>query len=598
VQIMNKVPELPEAEWPGHLSALDDDRLRAQLSTLPLRQQVDALLSLEWEDRLRVIKNAPAPRKLVSRMPDEEILLTMKGMGEEDTLDLIALTSPTQLQFLLDVELWSGDSLSEHKVARWLEYLIGCGEDKVVQFLETADRDLLVLLLVRLVYLIPNETDTPIPAGATNIMPDEYFTILSRLPKETDNIRLLLRVMRQWDRDDFYSLLFEAYGSAGPETEERALRWRNSRLEEKGLLEFDEAIEIYGYVGEEEAGKLTEAVEAVKPLPEPIDAPSYPVRLAGAGTFFSRVLASITERDVRNRLRAEIAFAANRLLVADGGSIGDLESMRRALDRLFSHVNVGMLSLSAGDAERGREILMRLSIKDLFQVGISRVLDLKSKAATVVRKWWPAWRERGFILLGFPEEGILKGVMQRVPQYYALAWSGDVDFRDFRSMDEVKQTGELLDEIVAAADACFGVLGIPAPADAGLETEEAFVGGLEEIELRNLLATGFVNFAFGGAFEITPLERDRIEAVFEAPAEGAETGERRLKAEAVERFLGWLKERSGRRGQAWQPLERFVGKALDNLEGEMRKLRSWTDLDPRYVRSVILKRESGEGARG
>ena len=595
---MNKHPELPEIEWARNLSALDDDRLRAYLSTLPVRQQVDGLLSLEWEDRIRLIKNSPAPKELVSRIPDEEVLLTMKGLGEEDTLDLIALSSPAQLQFLLDVELWSRESVSEDKVIRWLEYLIGCGEDKVIEFVQTVDHDLLVLILVKLIYLIANDTDVAIPAGTTNIMPDEYFTIVSRIPKQTENIKLLLRVMRQWDRDTFYGLLFEAYSSAGPETEEQAFRWRNSRLEEKGLLEFEEAIEIYGYVGEEEARGLAAAREAVSPLSESVEAPSYPVRLAGAGTFFSRVLTSIPDRDLRNRLRGEIAFAANRLLVSDAGEIGDLESMRLALDRLFSLVNVGMLFLSEEDAQRAREILMRLSIKDLFQIGVSRALDLKSRATAVVRKWWPAWRERGFTFLSFPEDGIMKGLMRRVPQYYALGWSGDVDFRDFESMDEVRRTGEILTEIVAAADTCFGDLAVPAPADADLETEEAFVAGLEEIDLRNLLATGFVNFVLRGAFDITPLERDSIKTVFESPPEGTKAGEWRLRREAVSRFLAWLRERSGREGGDWQPLERFAGRALANLEDEVKKVASWTDLDPRYVRSVILRRETGEDARG
>ncbi len=595
---MNRGPELPEIEWAGDFAALDDDRLRARLSTMPIRQQVDALLSLEWEDRIRLIKNSPAPKELVSRIPDEEVLLTIKGLGEEDALELIALSSPAQLQFVLDVELWSRDSVGEDKLIRWLEYLIGSGEEKVIEFVQTVDRDLLVLLLVRLVYLIPNETDVPIPAGAANIMPDEYFTILARIPKETDNIKLLLRVIRQWDRDTFYGLLFEAYGSAGPETEERAFRWRNSRLEEKGLLEFEEAIEIYGYIGEEEARRLGDAREAAPVFSEPVEAPSYPVRLASAGTFFSQVLTSITDRDMRNRLRSEIAFAANRLLVADAGNIGDLESMSQAVNRLFSLVNVGVLFLSGGDAERAREILVRLSIKDLFQMGVSRVLDLKSRAAALVRRWWPTWRERGFTLLPSPEDGIMKGLMKRVPQYYALGRPGEADFRDFESMDEVRRTGEVLDEIVAAADTCFGGLGIPAPAGASLGSEEAFVGGIEEIDLRNLMATGFVNFTLRGAFSIKPVEMAGIGTVFETPPEAVPWGERRLSREAVDRFLTWLRDRSGGGGGDWLPLKRFSGKALASLEDELKKIRSWADLDPRYVRSVVLKRESGGGARG
>lgn len=595
---MNKQPELPEIGSAGNLAALDDDMLRARLSILPVRQQVDALLSLDWEARLRFIKNSPAPRDLLGRIPDEEVLLTMKSLGEEDALDLIALTSPRQLQFLLDVDLWSRDSVSDDKVIRWLEYLIGCGEGKVIEFVREADRDLMVLLLVKLVYLIPNEADIPIPADAPNIMPDEYFTILSRFPKETENIKLLLRVMRQWNRDVFYSLLFEAYGSAGPEMEERALRWRNSRLEEKGLLDFEEAIEIYGYVGEEEAMDLVETREPLPPPSEPSEAPSYPVRLTRGGTFFWEVLASVADRETRNRLRSEMAFAANRLLVADAGSVGDLESMRGALNRLFALSNVGLLFLSGGDREKGRDLLARLPIKDLFQTGVSRALDLKTRARALARRWWPAWRERGFALLAFPEDGVMKGLMERVPQYYAHAWSGDVDFRDFGSMDEVRRTGEMLEELAAAADTCFTRLGVPAPSHADLDKKDTFVFGIEEIDLKNVMATGFVNFTFGGEFDIRPLEKTRIGSVFKVSPGEKEAAERRLRREAVDDFLAWLRERSGLEGEAWRPLERFALGALGNLEEELKKVPSWTGLDPRYVRSVIIKRESGEGRLG
>jgi len=597
-KMTNGVPELPDVESAGDLSALDDDRLRARLSTLPIRQQVDAVLSLEWADRLRVIKNAPAPKKLVGEIPDEEILLTIKGMGEEDTLDLISLTSPTQLQFLLDVELWSGDTLDKDKVKLWLEYLIGCGEDKVVEFVETADRDLLVLLLVRLLYLIPNEEEGSAPTGTANIMPDEYFTILSRLPEGTENVKLLLRVMRQWDRDAFYGLLFEAYGSAGPEEEEKALRWRNSRLEEKGLLEFDEAIEIYGYIGEDEARCIAEVREPAPPVSGPTEAPSYALRLAGTGTLLSRILASIADRELRNRLRSEIAFTANRLLVADAGNIGDLDSMQRALDRLFSHANLGLQFLCGGDVGQAGEILKHTPIKGLFQIGFSRAVDLKSRAMAIARKWWPAWRQQGFTFLGFPEDGIMKGLLLRVPQYYALGWAGDVEARDFQSMDEVARTGEVLDEILAAADLCFGVLGIPAPSDADLETADAFVADLEEIDLRRLLATGFVHFSLGGAFEIEPLMIGRVKALFEGGPEEAGDHTRRLKPGSVDGFLDWLRERAGGQSLEWQALQRFARKAFAGLEDEFKGIASWPDLDPRYVRSVILKRERGRESRG
>jgi hypothetical protein len=237
---------------------------------------------------------------------------------------------------------------------------------------------------------------------------------------------------------------------------------------------------------------------------------------------------------------------------------------------------------------------MRVSVRDLFQIGVSRALDLRSRAAGVVRRWWPDWRERGFRLLGSPGEGIMRGLMKRVPQYYALGWGGDVEFRDFESMDEIRRAGEILDEVIEGADTCFGVLGIPRPADAELTKPDAFARGVEEIELGNLIATGFVNFVRHGEFDIAPLVRDDISTLFEVLLEKAPRGGRRLSREPVDLFLGWLRERSGRDGAGWQALRRFVRKAIAKVEEEIKSVRTPADLDPRYIRSLILEASDKE----
>jgi hypothetical protein len=165
-----------------------------------------------------------------------------------------------------------------------------------------------------------------------------------------------------------------------------------------------------------------------------------------------------------------------------------------------------------------------------------------------------------------------------------------MEFRDFESMDEVRRTGEIVDEIVAGAEVCFGILGVPSPAGARLEAEGVVVAGLEDIDLRNLLATGLVNLALRGAFDITPLERDSIEMLFETRPESVQVGGRRLKPAVVKQSLAWLREQSAWGPRDWPAVERFTGKALAGVEDEFMKVRSWADVDPRYIRSVILRR--------
>jgi hypothetical protein len=592
---MNREPSIPETDQAGGIARLDDDQVRSYLSGMPAEEQSDLLLALDWRQRLRVIRNSGVPEELVQHLPDEEVLLTLRGAGEEDALDLIALTSPAQLQFILDVDLWAGDTLDAGKAVEWMRYLIACGENKVTQFFESADLELLVILLDKLIYLIPNEEGVRIPAGLANIMQDEFFTILSKVTEETDSTRLLLRIIRQWNRDRFYEVLFAVHGSVDSETEEKALRWRNSRLEKKGLLEFDEAIEIYGYLNEDESRRVARSVRASVPDEEGAESPTYPVRLfRGRGLFYD-VLVSIDDLDTANRLRNEIAFAANRLLVADAGQIGEFESIRSALNRLFSLVNVGLLFLAGSDRQEATEIVKRVAVKDLFQIGFSRAAELRTGAVELARRWWPGWREYGFLFLDHPEEDIMKGLMERVPQYHPLAWGGDAGFRDFATMEEITRTRDAVEEIGVVADVCFGKLGIPEPQKAGLEAGGDPSSGMEHVTLSNLMATGFANLVLSGAFDITPIAREDTGNMFETMFEDSGTGEMKLREPVRARILSWLKTESGLDARDQDILAAFAAKALGRLEEEIKRVPSWQDVDPRYIGSILLGTRNKRG---
>jgi hypothetical protein len=584
---------LPGIPWARDIPEMDDDDLRARLGTLPVPRQVDLVLSLGWEERLKAIRNSEAAAELVPALPDEEVFLTVKQVGEGDALPIVALTTPDQLRFILDIELWTRDRLDDNKAREWLMTILACGERKVIEFLENADRDLLIIMLSKFITLIPNEDGVKIPAGLSSIMPDEFFTILSDIPEDIENIKLLLRIIRQWDRDKYYELLFDVYGMAGAEAEEKALRWRNSRIEEKGLLEFDEAVEIYGYVGEEEARRIAEEASGLlRPQEGPWGTmPTYPVRLAGSRTFFYQVLASIDDRGIQNRLRSEIAFSANRLLVADAWSIGELESIRKALNRLFSLINVGLFYLTGGDRQKGADVVKAVPVKELFQIGFSRVMDLKSAAGEVARRWWPEWGEEGFVFLDHPQDEVMRGLMLRVPQYYALAEGGDVDFRDFETMKEVDRTRQTVTEVGLVAEMCFDRLGIPKPHEARPSLQSVFVGGLEEISLRNLLVTGYVRFTLHNRFRIAPLSRADVGKMPDKVLTSGPSGERSIREETLDRFLAWLSGKTGYDAASWGILTSYIRAGVKELEDDVRGIRSWQDFDPCYVRSIIVGKD-------
>jgi hypothetical protein len=592
---MSEKANLPDIPWKSGISRMDDDLLKARLSNLSADAQIEVAASLGWDDRLRVIRNSDAAREIVQGLPAEEVFLTVKSAEEGDALLLVGLTSPDQLRFILDMELWAGDRLDVARARQWLTYILACGEEKVIEFLEHSDRELQTIMMSKLLTLVPNEEGVTVPQGLPSIMPDEFFTILSSVPEETENIRLLLRIIRQWGRDRFYELLFDIYGRSGPEAEEEALRWRNSRLEEKGLLEFDEAIEIYAYIGESEAREIADkALAGGSRTPGTGDevaeevAPVYPMVLAEPRTLLYRTLRSIEDLPEQNRLRSELAFSANRLLVADAERIGEIDAMKSSLKRLFSLANVGLLFLSGGEGKTAEGIVKSLPVKELFQIGFSRVADLGSIARKIAAKWWPAWRETGFLLLGLPGEEVLSGALKRIPQFYDLPESGRPGFRDFVTFEEVARTRRTLEETDVVAETLFDHLGLPLPHTAEIEPGDVFAGGLEDITMSSLLLTGFVHFTLKGSFEMLPLTPEDLDGMFGVVLERSSSGDNRIRPEAVDGFLSWLAGQTGFEATRLQALTGYVKAAAAGLEEEVGGLGSAGEFDPRYVRSIIV----------
>ena len=317
-------------------------------------------------------------------------------------------------------------------------------------------------------------------------------------------------------------------------------------------------------------------------------APVYPMVLAEPRTLLYRTLRSIEDLPQQNRLRSELAFSANRLLVADSERIGEIDAMKSSLKRLFSLANVGLLFLSGGEGKMAENLVKSLPVKELFQIGFSRAADLGSIARKITARWWPRWRETGFLLLGFPGEEVLSGALKRIPQFYDLPEGGSPGFRDFVTFEEVARTRRTLEETAIVAETLFDHLGLPLPHEADLEPGSVFATGLEEITMASLLLTGLVQFTLKGSFEMLPLKPEDIDGMFDVVLESSASGENRIRSDAVDGFLSWLAGQTGFEASRLQALTGYVQGAVKELEEEIRGLGSAGEFDPRYVRSIIV----------
>ena len=587
------------------ITALDDPGLRDRLSGLSLEAQIDLFRRSDWQERVKVVKNSGLPDEVVASMPDEEILLTFNGAGEETGLALIPHCSEGQLRFILDIDLWNEHAVDGERVVKWLDYLVTSGEKTVADFIHGCDFELIVVFLGKLIRLIPFDDAVELGEEITSIMPDEAFVVQSLLPEETGTIRLLLAAIRAEDRELYGDLRYSIYRAIATETEEEAYRWRNSRLEEKGILDYGEAAGIYECLPEQEIeGLIGGETRPYYSGPNDIQVPAfYPLGLSASRPFYLELLEGLEDAEMRNRIAGDVSYVTNRLLVADGRTIGDVDATRAALGRLFSLANVGLLYLAEKHDMEPVEVLGAVSISNLFRLGLTMVMALRADADEVGRSCPPAPGLGDYVLLEDYHVGVLECLRRKVPQHYEPGGDSEYSCRDFMAPEEIATARAVLGQISVLIDTCYHRLdmlsqsGVAADRDSGPERSSSpgdpapcgsaipAAGGMN---FGSLLMTGFARFTLDGEFDIAPIGRKEVNRFLETAFVKGEGGERSLDPGMSDKFIAWLERETGLKGHEWAILEAYVMERLELLEEDLAGATSAKDLDALLVRSLLL----------
>src|SRR6185369_3825778 len=108
---------------------LDEDEF-CMLPFADKRTYLDGVLPKE---KLALILDDPEAKKLARAMPPQELYWLFKEDGGADAVRLLALASPEQCVFILDMELWRGWSLLENKAVEYLGYILLGSEEHFLE---------------------------------------------------------------------------------------------------------------------------------------------------------------------------------------------------------------------------------------------------------------------------------------------------------------------------------------------------------------------------------------------------------------------------------------------------------------------------------
>lgn len=354
----------------GHLAALvrtDRDAAKRFLAELPVPQQTRAICELPAERRADALALAPDPGAVVRLMPEIDLCATAVATGPERSGWFLTHATGDQLVACFDLDGWRRLEIDEERIDAWLTGLADAGDATLLRAARAFDSELLALWARRHLefFFRPGQDEDWEAPDDTRTLDGEYHY----RPRHSDtDLELPLRILHLLFENDqllYLSLVHDIAAGGEVGDEEEAFRWRHGRLVDLGFPTRDEALSAYSWLDPDTSLRLPDESadweDAADPVPAMQDRPLLPFPL-----FDAVAALSAEERDL-----ALVGFMqlANKVLVAEGMSLGDPDAVRQAMARAAELASRGLEALSEKNGRDELSIMRHVPLEHLFRVG-------------------------------------------------------------------------------------------------------------------------------------------------------------------------------------------------------------------------------------
>ena len=566
---------------------LPEDPKEAQkaFQSLPTKDQLDMVLKTRGKERLHYLFLSENPEQLVQQLPELEVFLTVKEVGERDSLELISLTTPEQFQYLLDLDFWKKDRLDPEKVLHWMELLVESGEKKVTQFIQSTDPGFIALLLKKFLEVVTIEGEA---LGTRDRVPlftlDQYYYINFRGKGAREIFQPFLEIFYRMDNEGFRRMMESLLVELGSELEETGYRLRNARLADYGFPDFEEALEIYRFLNPdsltvgEGSHRVTGREEAGT------EGSVFYLTFQNQGPFFSSVLSDIDDLNEQDRLKQEITGLCNKALVAEAIDLSNIAAMERTVEKVYHYLNLGLQYLSKEDRIKASHLLRSFPLQRLFQCGVSTTIRLRRKAESILKGPWFSNDQENLVFLDPPHFETFEGILRRRPALYRN-WI----YEDFTTLQDLKEAEDFLEFIEGIVNFLGKELKVYPRYLKELDLSSCYPEDWREITLSTVFLTGLANQVLKGAFRFESIEQTRwgdfLYRVFERDAQGKGA----IRMEVKERLREWLSSMESEDSRR-QHLLAFQDFCLDLLEEGYGKTPPEEKVDPRFVKGLLIRK--------
>jgi hypothetical protein len=388
-----------------------------RLEKLHPREVGRYLMRLPAGKRIEAILQRMDAEAVVSALPEQDFFFTIKDIGPDDSLPLLALSRTNQLNHLFDMEWWQKDRVMPAKAAEWLERLSRANDRKLLAWLYQADFELLVTLFKKWIRVSTAPEDIDL-VEAREQLPlhslDEQYFWESFYPQYEQVIKHILEILFEVNYGFYVELMKSVIWSIDIESEEEAYRFHRGRLEDMAVPDYYDALDIYRSIRPNEVPYDKEPYALLSAESSP--APSFAVTLLHEKDLLSRALQEIEDVRLLDSLQIELAALANKVVVADQLSIDDRDALREAIVKTAAHVNLGLDLQSGGDVNAALPLLREVHLEYLFRLGQTQITRLRSRLQRVCRDGWISRWPTGIHILDAQWMDAADLLLQRTPK--------------------------------------------------------------------------------------------------------------------------------------------------------------------------------------
>jgi hypothetical protein len=449
---------------------------------------VGSTLRIESKDQLEEFLTRPDAAHVVRTASFEEVFFTIKHVGLADSLDLLTLVSGKQVRGFIDLDCWRKDTFVRKPFMEWIAAFIQAGPEETMKAISGIDDTVTALFLKDLMKVYEIDRDDP-PSGTQLIFtPDNRFAVEPLEQGEAPTIgMLILDALFKYNPLLGTQILSKVRYTTQIELEETAYDNKNRRLEIHGFVDYYDAMSIYAMPGPGESHDVAEREKPTEEIPGEENPGNLPAVFADSllgGSFLMKAFAQITDPSESDRFAQELTALGNRILSANLVNLGDLETIRPALEEMREFLTIGLEHLTSGRTDLAPEALRKSYIQTIFKIGFEQVARLRDEADRLAHI-------RGF-QVGFLDEADQQFV-EALRRFKPVVVE-DGRYRNFQSMADVERARARLDQLVRMV--------------------EVFVTSFPIIResLRKTFNTASVQFAVHGKFEPTPLKTVEVES--------------------------------------------------------------------------------------